>query len=357
MFSERARKMMKSGVKYPLARSTRELGAGELVKLCSNENPVGPSPKAVEVLKQEAEKVGEYPDPSSIELKKAIGEYLGVKPNMISMGNGSDEIMDLACKIFIDPSDKCLIPIPTFSMYEIACRVNLGEPKFIELPDFKWQTKDLLEALSDAKLAFIGRPNNPTGNSIDEDGLRELLETGKPIIVDEAYSEFSNYSIVNWTKSYENLLVLKTFSKIFGLAGLRVGYSVGSPKIIKALEGIRPPFNVNRLAQSAAIAALEDKEFVQEVKNMVIKGREYLQEELSKLDFRVLPSDTNFLMVGLENLKVDAPKVCDYLAENGILVRDLTNFRGAGPNWIRVTIGTPGQNEKLINALKAFKEG
>ncbi|KXB00458.1 hypothetical protein AKJ42_00780 [candidate division MSBL1 archaeon SCGC-AAA261C02] len=348
---------MKSGVKYPLARSTRELEAGELVKLCSNESPVGPSPKAVEVLKQEAEKVGEYPDPSSIEPKKAIGEYLGVNPNMICMGNGSDEIMDLACKIFIDPGDKCLIPIPSFSMYEIACRVNLGEPKFIELSDFQWQTKGLLEALGDVKLAFIGRPNNPTGNSIDEDGLRELLETGKPIIVDEAYAEFSDYSVVDWTKSYENLLVLRTFSKIFGLAGLRIGYSIGGPKVIKALEGIRPPFNVNRLAQSAAIAALEDEEFVQEVKNMIITGREYLQEELSKLDFRVLPSDTNFLMVGLENLEADAPKVCDYLDENGILVRDLTNFRGAGPNWIRVTIGKPDQNERLIDALKMFKEG
>lgn len=357
MFSERVKKIMKSGLRYPLARSVQGFKEGEIVKLCSNENPLGPSPKAVEALKQEAKKVEEYPDPSAIELKKAIGEYLEVEPNMICAGNGSDELMDLVCKAFINPGDECLIPTPTFSMYEIACQVNSGEPKFVKLRGFQWESGELLKAFDNAKLAFIGRPNNPTGNSIDEDGLRELLETGKPVIVDEAYAEFSGYSIVNWTKSYGNLLVLKTFSKIFGLAGLRIGYSIGSPKIIEVLELIRPPFNVNRLAQAAAIAALEDEEFLKEVGDLVEEGREYLREELTELGFRVLPSDTNFLMAGLRDLEADAPQVCDYLAKKGILIRDLSNFRGAGPEWVRITVGKPSQNERLIDALKAFKEG
>ncbi|MBS3815440.1 MAG: histidinol-phosphate transaminase [Hadesarchaea archaeon] len=358
MFSNRAKEIMKTGVKYPLAKSSDEIDEEvKPVKLCSNENPLGPSPKAVEALKNEAEKIGEYPDSSALELKKAISNHLSVEPNMICLGNGSDEVMDLACKAFIDPGDKCLIPTPTFSMYEIACQVNLGEPNFVELPEFQWEKDTLLSALKDSTLAFIGRPNNPTGNSMNEGDLKELLETGKPIIVDEAYGEFAEYSVVDWTKSYDNLLVLKTFSKIYGLAGIRVGYSIGNPKIIEVLERIRSPFNVNRLAQVAAIAALEDEEFIQEVKEIIINGRNHLRKELTKLGFRVLPSDANFLMVGLQDFDTNSIKVCNYLAKQGILVRNLANFRGAGLDWIRITVGKPSQNEKLLDALKKFKEG
>lgn len=357
MFSERAMDILKSKTKYPLAKSAREVKPEELIKLCSNESPIGPSPKVIEALKREAENVREYPDSSSTELKKLIGKNLNVNPDMICMGNGSDEIMDLICKTFIDPGDKCLIPIPTFSMYEIASRVNLGKPKFVELPNFQWETDILLREFRESKLAFICRPNNPTGNSIQEEGLLELLETGKPVIVDEAYTEFTSNSAVSLIKSYENLLILRTFSKAFGLAGLRIGYSIGNSEVIKALEVIRSPFNVNILAQTAARVALKDKGFIKEVKNMVFKGKKYIQEELSKLEFNVLPSETNFLMIGLDNIEEDASTICNYLNQKGIIVRDLTNFRGAGSNWIRITVGKPDHNDKLINTLKEFKKG
>lgn len=351
MISERVRKMIEAGAAYPLATSS-EKEEKDFIKLCSNENSRGPSPKAVEAVREGADEIGQYPESSSLELKEAISEYMGVEPFQICVGNGSDEVMDLAYKAFTDPGDKVLVPIPAFSQYELASRVNALVPKFVELKDFKWNSKDLLEEIDDVEAVFIGRPNNPTGNSIDEKGLKKLLETGKMIIVDEAYGEFANYSVTDWIENYDNLLVLRTFSKIFGIAGLRIGYGMGNIELIEALQRVRPPFSVNRLAQKAAISALEDMDFVEESRKMILEEREKLREELEKLNFEVLPSDANFLMATPSPLGMDAADVCDYLSQKGILIRNLAGFRGAGPEWVRITIGTPEQNKRLIEALK-----
>lgn len=355
MLSERVRKMIEAGVAYPLAESAEE--EEELIKLCSNENPLGPSPKAVEIIEREAEGIGEYPESSSIELKKSIGDYVDVNPPQICVGNGSDELMDLICKAVMDPGDKALIPIPTFSQYELACRANAILPKFVELEDFRWNSEDLVGKMGDVKAAFIGRPNNPTGNSISDEGLKELLETGKVVVVDEAYGEFSGYSVVDWIQDYDNLIVLRTFSKIFGLAGLRAGYGLGKIELVRALERVRPPFSVNRLAQRAAIAALEDEEFLSESKEMILEEREYLRRELEDFGFEVLPSDANFLMASPRPLGANAAEMRDYLSREGILIRNLSSFRGAGPDWVRITVGTPEQNKRLIKALNKWMEG
>jgi len=242
-------------------------------------------------------------------------------------------------------------------MYEIACRVNGGKPKFIELPNFEWRTLELAREMSAVKLAFIGRPNNPTGNGISIQGLNALLKTGKLIVVDEAYVEFAGYSIAKQAPKKENLLVLRTFSKAFGLAGLRVGYAVGNSKLIEILEKIRAPFSVNTLAQAAAIEALRDKRYLRKVVTKVRKERAYLCCELSNLGMRVLPSDANFLMVDVSPLKTNAFQICEFLAKRNILIRDLSNFRGVGARWVRVTVGTRPQNEKLVQTLKKFKGG
>ncbi len=355
MISKRVREMLRSRASYPLARKYDV--RGEVINLASNESPYGPSPRVLQALRREMDRVGLYPDPRATKLKTAIADYVGVRTECITIGNGSDELMDLSCKAFLDPRDRALIPLPTFAMYELACRSNGGVPRFFKLPNFEWRTGDLKRALGGAKLAFLGRPNNPTGNGVSLEGLRYLLKSGKLIIVDEAYVEFAGYSVAKLAPKFKNLIVLRTFSKAFGLAGLRVGYAVGNPKLIEVLESIRAPFNVNRIAQVAAVVALSDRGYLRKVVGATRKNRTYLRRELLKLGLRVLPSDANFLMVNVTPLKTNAPKLCDYLARKGILIRELSNFRGAGPRWVRISVGKPEQNERLVNAIKQFKGG
>jgi len=354
--SKRVSEMLKSRIKYPLARRYGAELAGA-INLASNESPLGPSPRAIKAIKSEASRVGMYPNPQGEELKRAIASYIGVDFGCVALGNGSDELVDLACKAFMDPGEKVLIPLPAFSIYELTCRINGGLPEFFELPDLEWRAADLIRAMEDVRLAFIGRPNNPTGNGIDIKGLRELLEVGKLVVVDEAYVEFAGYSVAKDAARRENLLVLRTFSKAFGLAGLRVGYAIGNPELIEALEQVRAPFSVNSLAQAAAIAALRDGRYLRKVIAVVRRGRIYLRRELSRLGMRVLPSDANFLMVDVTPLGTDAPALCEFLAKKGILIRDLSNFRGAGPSWVRISVGKPEQNERLVAAIRQFKRG
>lgn len=348
--------MLRSKAAYPLAQEY-DVRAPGVVNLASNESPYGPSPRVLQALRREMGRVGLYPDPRATKLKMVLAKYLGVKPECLSIGNGSDELMDLSCKAFLDPGDTALIPLPTFAMYELACRSNGGAPEFFTLPDFEWPVEKLKRSLAGAKLAFLCRPNNPTGNGISLEGLRELLAVGKLIIVDEAYVEFGGRSVAKLAPKFDNLLVLKTFSKAFGLAGLRVGYAVGNPDLIKVLESIRAPFNVNRIAQVAAVVALGDMVYLRKVVGAIRKERAYMQRELSKLGLRVLPSDANFLMADATPLGMDGVKLCNLLAREGVLVRDLKNFKGAGPRWIRITIGKPEQNEKLLAAVKKIKGG
>ena len=356
MLSKRVSELLKSRIKYPLAR---RYGAGlaGAINLASNESPFGPSPKAIKAIRSEAVRVGLYPDPRAEKLKRAIASYIGVDVECVALGNGSDELVDLACKAFMDPGEKALIPMPTFSIYELACRINGRSPEFLELQNFDWQAADFVSTMKNVKLAFIGRPNNPTGNGISAEGLRELLEVGKLVVVDEAYVEFAGYSVAKEVRKRENLLVLRTFSKAFGLAGLRVGYAIGSPELIEALEQVRAPFSVNSIAQAAAIAALRDRQYLRKVVATIRRGRTYLRREFLKLDIRALPSDANFFMVDVTSLGTDAPAFCEFLAKKGILIRDLSRFRGTGSSWVRITVGKPEQNERLVAAIKQFKRG
>ncbi len=356
MISDRVKKMIEDGIAYPLAESSEEEDK-EFTKLCSNENPYGPSPKAVKAIKREASNIGEYPESVPIELKENIADYVGVNPTQICVGNGSDEIMDLVEKATVNPGDEAMIPIPTFSQYELSCRSNALKLNFVKLDDYEWDEKKLVNEIDSSKIAFIGRPNNPTGNMISNEGLKELLNTGKMIVVDEAYVEFSENSISNWVNDYENLIILRTFSKMFGLAGLRIGYGVANPELIRALERVRPPFSVNRLAQKAAIAALGDEGFVEKTRETILEGRRFLQEELSKIGFDTIQSKANFIMASPEPLDLDAGAVCDYLSrEEGILIRNLSGFRGASSEWVRITVGKPKENKRLVKALKRLKE-
>ncbi len=356
MIPKRVGEMLRAGASYPLAREY-DIRVPGAINLASNESPYGPSPTVLRALRRELKFAGLYPDPRATRLKLAIGAYLGVDASCVAIGNGSDELVDLVCKVFINPLGRVLIPLPTFAMYELSCRANGGRPVFYSLPNFEWCAEGLKRAAKGAVLVFIGRPNNPTGNGLSLQGLRELLGSGKLVVVDEAYAEFAGYSVAKLAVGRKNLLVLRTLSKAFGLAGLRVGYAVGNPNLIEPIERVRAPFNVNRLAQAAAVAALRDQRYLRKVVAMIKSGRTYMRRELTKLGLKVLPSDANFLMADVSPLGASAPELCDFLAERKIFVRDLSGFRGAGSKYVRITVGTPRQNRQLVLALKKFKRG
>jgi histidinol-phosphate aminotransferase len=288
-------------------------------------------------------------------LKRAIGKYVGVGADEVVMGNGSDELMDLICKAFLDPGDRVLIPLPSFSMYELACRANGGTPIFYKLPNFEWRAGELARAAEKTKIAFVGRPNNPTGNMPSNEALDAIASNVKLVVIDEAYVEFARGSVIEYARRRKNMLVLRTFSKAFGLAGLRIGYAVGNPEFIRILERIRAPFNVNRIAQTAALAALGDLKYMKCVVRQIKAERERLRRELTRLGLRVFPSEANFLMVDVGVWGLSASKFCDYLAKEKIFVRDLSGFRGAGLSFVRITVGKTRENEKLLNAIKRIK--
>ncbi|MEW6221959.1 MAG: histidinol-phosphate transaminase [Candidatus Hadarchaeota archaeon] len=356
MISRRVKALLESRGPYPLAKKYDVRGP-KFVNLASNESPYGPSPKVVRSLKEELSFISRYPDPGARRLKFAIANYLEVGPDCLVVGNGSDELMDLICKAFVDSGDRVLIPTPTFDLYEISAILYGGKPLFFRLepPDFEWREEELARAAKGTKLAFLGRPNNPTGNGIGLAGLRKVLKDCKLVVLDEAYVDFSDGSATKLAAKEKNMIVLRTFSKAFGLAGVRVGYAVGNPELIRVIERVRAPFNVSRPAQAAAIAALKDLPYVKKVVGVIKSEREYLSRELGKIGLRPLPSKANFLMVDLSKWKTESSKFCDILAKRGILVRDLSAFRGAGRNYIRITVGTPEQDRRLMQELQKLR--
>lgn len=358
MMSRRVAALLKSRGPYPLAKKY-DVKESEIVNLASNESPYGPSPKVLKVLAEELNFIGRYPDPGARRLKRAIASYLGVGPECLTIGNGSDELMDLVCKAFLNQGDRVLIPIPTFELYEISVRLYGAKPVFFKLPppEFGWPADGLGRAARGTKLAFLGRPNNPTGNGVGLDLLKQIQKSCGLVVLDEAYVEFAEGSAAKLAAKEKNLVVLRTFSKAFGLAGLRVGYAVGNPKLVEVMERVRAPFNVNRLAQAAALAALKDRPYLRKVVSAIKQGRAYLFGELGKVGLRVLPSEANFLTVDVSRWGMKSAEFCDLLARRGIFVRDLSGFKGAGENYVRITVGTPQQNKKLVVELKKLKEG
>jgi histidinol-phosphate aminotransferase len=357
LVSSRIQEFLNSGVSYPLAREY-DLQLPGAINLASNESPYGPSPRVSQTLRKELKSVGRYPDPRAVRLRRAIGEYLGIRDENVVIGNGSDELMDLICKAFLDLGDRVFIPTPSFSMYELACRANGGVPKFHQLSNFRWNPSELARAGSGAKIVFLGRPNNPTGNAPSKRCLTELAGIAELMVVDEAYVEFDDGSVARWAVRRDNVIVLRTFSKAFGLAGLRIGYAVGAPELIGVLERLRAPFNVNRIAQAAALAALADVDYVKRVVQKVKRERERLYRGLLKFGLEVIPSRANFLMANVRSgLGLSAPQFCDELAKRRIFVRDLSSFRGAGLDWVRISVGKPVENEKLLNAIEGIKGG
>ncbi|HEY9206021.1 MAG TPA: histidinol-phosphate transaminase [Candidatus Methanoperedens sp.] len=324
----------------------------KIIKLGSNENPLGPSPLAMTVLRQQAGKIHLYPPADPFELRKALSSYIGYPPDdIVVSGNGMDGIVDTIMRLFMSPGAETIIPIPTFSYYEIATLANGGKPVFVERDkDFGISPEKISDRVSkNTKIIFLCSPNNPSGNSLREEDARKILESVDAIVfIDEAYVEFAGSSLSGLVREYENLIVGRTFSKAFGFAGMRMGYAIVPGWICREYMKVMTPFSVDVMSLAAGIAVLKDREYLEKSIETVKKGRIQLASGLGPL-CGVFPSEANFILIDV--LPHKASEVSESLLRKGIIVRDCTSFRGAGKSLIRITVGTKEQNEKVIDAL------
>ncbi len=338
----------------PIEETARELGCdpAEIIKLASNENPLGPSPKAIAAMRAALAHAQLYPDGGAFYLRNAIAQKLNVGAENVIIGNGSNEIIELLAHSFLKPGDVILTSEHAFIAYKIIARV-LGA-QTIEAPsrDYGHDVDAMLAAISPrTELIFIANPNNPTGTSLPGEAIARFLDQVPPQIVvvfDEAYYEFMEHpaDTLRYVREGRNVVVLRTFSKIHGLAGLRVGYGIARPELIGVMQKTREPFNVNSIGQIGALAAWHDEEHQRETKRVVDEGRKFFEREFAALNLRFIPSAANFVLVNVE----DGLAVFRAMLERKIIVRAMKGYKL--PEWVRVTIGTLEQNEKCIAALK-----
>jgi len=340
----------------PVAELQRELGLLEATKMASNENPLGPSPLAIKAIEKHLHEAHVYPESSAPELRAGLASRLGINPDSIILGNGSDEIMQMATHVFIQPEDEAVMSEHDFSMYRICVRAFGGKPIRVPLKNYRPDLGAMVKAIKErTKLIFLAVPNSPTGSIVSraefESFLKDLPRQQLILVVDEAYREYVQDADcpigLDYISSELPILVLRTFSKIYGLAGLRVGYGISQPWLVEVLNRVRPPFNVNSLAQVGALAALNDTEHVNRSVKLTRDGMDYLAIEFSALGLQFIPSQANFMAFRLG----EATKECyEALLREGVIVRHLASF--GMDEWIRVTIGTDDENRKFIKALR-----
>ncbi len=339
----------------PIDEVKRELGIKDVCKLASNENPYPPPPKVLKAIKDELKNLNRYPDGNCFYLRQALAKELGVDQDQLIFGNGSDEIIVMAVRAFAGEGDEVLTARPTFMIYEIATKISGADIRMIPLKDFRFDLMAMREAVtSRTKIIFIANPNNPTGTYVTHAEMETFLK-GLPsniiVFLDEAYYEFvgkKDYpQSLMLLPRYPNLILTRTFSKVYSLAGLRVGYGVASQEMVELLNRIREPFNVNSLAQVAALAALKNKAYYRGVSQEIASEKKRLYKNLKKMNMAFVESATNFVLV---DVKGDSLQVSQQLLRQGVIVRDM-GFWGLD-QFIRVTIGTPKENDKFIKALK-----
>ena len=340
----------------PISHVQRELGLTNVIKMASNENPLGCSPKATEAVRRWAENMALYPDGSCNELNEVLSLKLGIKQEQLLFGAGSDQIVEMIAQAYINPGDESIMPFPSFPRYETVTRIMDGNPIEIKLnSEYRLDLSAYTDSVTErTRVIWICNPNNPTGTIITSDEQRSFLEkvpSSILVVLDEAYYEYAKGEdypeSIKLLDEYPNIIILRTFSKAFGLAGLRVGYAISSPQIISSLNKVRAPFNVNTAAQVAALAAINDDEFLDLSVETNHLGKHYLYEAFDDLGLPYIPTHANFVMV---NLNLNSQEIFDALLREGIIVRPGVPFMM--PGWIRLTIGTPEENNSFIRALK-----
>jgi histidinol-phosphate aminotransferase len=317
------------------------------VKLNTNESPLPPSPRVIQAIKDSAnEALRLYPSPTAAPAREAIARRFGLEPAQVTVGNGGDELIELCFRAFADAGDRVAFPTPTYPLLEPLCRIHEVAPSphptetFTELP--------VSLGADPAPLKFIVNPNSPTGALFDAAAVEAAASASSGIVaIDEAYVDFAPHSALGLLSDHDNVVLLRTFSKSYGLAGLRIGFALGPREVIEALDSVKDSYNVDRLAIVAAVAAVEDEEHHKRLVGEVVRNREQLARELTELGFEVVPSSTNFVFAKPPQ---PALQLVEALREQRILVRHYDREPIAG--WIRVTVGTREQHEKLLAALR-----
>jgi histidinol-phosphate aminotransferase len=333
----------------------RELGLDDVVKLASNENPYGPSPHAIKAVLGAALHLHRYPDPRGHDLRQALAAHHGIPAEQIGLGNGSNELIDLICRVFASRGEHAVFGHPSFPCYRIAAVAQ--ELSYTAVPlreHLHWNVDDLLDAVTPrTKLLFVANPNNPTGSYIDRSELERLLRVLPErvlAVIDEAYVEYADAldfaRATDLRHRRERLAILRTFSKAYGLAGLRVGYVIGSPELVFDLNRLRAPFNVGTPGQVAARVALADDAHLRATVEATIRDRGKLADALTDAGLRVAPSQANFVLVDVER---PGREVYQALLREGVIVRPMPEPL---QSWIRVTVGLPEENERFLRSLR-----
>ena len=334
----------------PIEELARELGLSKISKLASNENPLGVSKKVQKAINDSVSNINRYPDGNCFELKEAIAKKHNVSSNMVSLGNGSNELLELIARVFVSKgADEVVFSQYAFVVYPLVTQALGATAVISPAKNFGHDLDSMLSLISnETKLIFIANPNNPTGTLLSDEKVYKFLNQvpkSIPVVLDQAYFEYLNIDdqAISWLNEFENLIVSRTFSKAYGLAGLRVGYSICSPLIADYINRVREPFNVNHTAQMAAIAALNDVEYLEDSVKLNTDGYEQLTNGFKALNLNYIPSYANFIAVEFD----DAMSIYNNLLKEGVIVRPV-EMKG----FLRISIGTTNENMHLLGALE-----
>lgn len=339
----------------PIEELEREYGIQGSVKLASNENALGPSPKAVHAIKDALDGLHRYPDGSGYYLKESLAKFYDLDPENLIIGNGSNEIIELIFRTFLLPGDEVVVARPTFVVYELVAQASRGKSVVVPLKDMTYDLESMLEKITPrTRFVFVANPNNPTGTIVKRNAFERFLSSVPDdviVVLDEAYCEYVTDSEFPSGIEYWNagklVVVLRTFSKIYGLAGLRIGYGIASTELINNMNKVRQPFNVNSLAQIGARVALNDRKHVEMSRENNKKGIDYLFGELRDLGYFCLPTQANFFLIRVGN---NAAEIYERLLRKGVIIRPMKGYNL--DEYIRVTVGLPEENRRFIASFQ-----
>ena len=338
----------------PIEETARELGLNleDIIKVASNENPRGPSPKAIVAMREAAEGVNIYPDGGGYKLRTAIAEKFGLQRENVILGNGSNEIIELIGHGFLNPGDNVIAAEHAFVVYRLMAKLFGADTIEVPDPGFVHDLDAMAAAITpQTKKVFIANPNNPTGTMVGQDEIERFMDKVPEhvmVIFDEAYYEFLHEppNTLRYVKEGRNVVIMRTFSKIQGLAGLRIGYGLTSPEISEVLQKCRQPFNTNSIAQAGAIAGLTDDKHQQHTRDLNDEGLAYLQGAFEEMGLEYVPSSANFVLVNVG----DGDAVFDAMLKKGVIIRAMRGYKL--PDWVRISTGTREQNKRCIATLK-----
>jgi histidinol-phosphate aminotransferase len=339
----------------PIEELERELGIKDSIKLASNENPIGPSPKALEAISRMLHDIHRYPEGSGFYLKQKLAQKHRVSPDQIILGNGSNEAIEILMRTFLQPGDEAVISKHAFVVYPLVLQAIGGKGIFVPMKNYTHDVLAMAAAITPkTKMVFIANPNNPTGTMVGQELFDKFMNSIPErviVAIDEAYDEYveaPDYpDSLKYLREGRQVVIFKTFSKIYGLAGLRIGYGIAPEEFVEVMNRVREPFNVNSVAQAAALAAIDDREHVEKCREINRLGKQYLYKKFEEMGLSYVPSEANFILLDVGQ---DAGPIYEKLLRYGVIVRPVKGY--GFPNHLRVTIGTEQENERFIEALK-----